>query len=118
MDIRFVLKCGRAVVETIWLARQKGLLHLWLETDSLLVVHYFKAPILIFLGGLGENSVYMSNQMNSYVSHIFREGNSIADVLANYGATHHGSHWCDALSQFLVYSYGHYISSRLSYRFA
>ena len=56
--------------------------------------------------------------MNFRVSHVFREGNSAADVLANYGADHDGAHWWDALPQFLVSSFGHDLSSRISYCFS
>lgn len=54
--------------------------------------------------------------MNFRVSHVFKEGNSVADVLANNTVliNHDGA---DVLPQFLVSSFGHGLSSRFSYRF-
>lgn len=36
-----------AVIEAIRIAWLKGWVHLWIETDPSLVVHYFKAPKLV-----------------------------------------------------------------------
>ena len=52
------------------------------------------------------------------ISHIYREGNSVADKLANYGALNDGLHWWNLLPQFLLPSFGHDYSSRVSYRFS
>lgn len=109
-----------AVLEAVRVAWLKGWLSLWLESDSLLVLHYFKSPNLVpwRLRAHWTNCIHVTKQMNFHISHVFREGNSVADALANYGAVNPGSHWWDTLPQFLVSSFGHDLSSRLSYRFA
>lgn len=111
-----------AVMEAVSLAWTKGWHRLWLETDSSLVVHYFNNPKLMSwrLKVAWDNCLYATKKMFFHVSHIFIEGNSVADVLANYGSDHPGSHWWDTLPQFLVYSYDHDLSSKVSfsYRFS
>lgn len=39
--------------------------------------------------------------MDFRVSHVFREGNSVVDNLANYVADHTDSHWWDSCLSFL-----------------
>lgn len=109
-----------AVIEAVRVAWNKHWSNLWLETDSSLVVHYFKAPHLVpwRFKTSWANCLHIVRKLNFRVSHVYREGNSVADVLANYGAAHEGSHWWDTLPQFLVFSYGHDASSGTSYRFA
>lgn len=108
-----------AVIEAIRVAWLKGWKHLWLETDSSLVVHYFNSPNLIpwHFRTSWANCLHITKQMAFHVSHVYREGNSVADKLANYGVEHVGSHWWDFIPHFLVVSYGHDISSRATYRF-
>ncbi|XP_061998916.1 uncharacterized protein LOC133716213 [Rosa rugosa] len=79
-----------AVIEALGVAWRKGWTHLWLETDSYLVVHYFTNP---------------------------KEGNMVADALANYGATNVGARWWDSLPTFIAGHYGKDLSSAVSYRF-
>ena len=107
------------VIEAVRVAWLKEWLNLWLETDSLLVIHYFTSPNLVpwCLKVHWANCIYVKKQTNFYISHVFREGNSIADVV-NYGAVNISSHWWDSLPQFLVYSFGLDLSSQLSYHFA
>lgn len=107
------------VVEAVRVAWNKGWLHLWLETDSSLVVHYFKNLGLVpwKLRTAWVNCLHIVSLMRFRVSHIYREGCSVAHVLANYGSDHLGAHWWDTLPTFLHFSYGHDLSSRLSYRF-
>lgn len=109
-----------AVMEAVRVAWLKGWLSLWLETDSLLVLHYFKSPNLVpwRLKVHWANCIYVTQQMNFHISHVFREGNSVADALANFGAVNPGSHWWDTLPQFLFPSFGHDSSSKPSFRFA
>lgn len=107
-----------AVIEAINVAWAKGWLKLWLETDSTLVLHYFHSPNLVpwRFKIPWANCISITKQLSFYVSHIFREGNTVADTLANYGAFHFGSHWWDALPPFLAHSYGHDRSSQVPYR--
>lgn len=50
------------------------------------------------------------------VSHIFREGNSVADGLANYGANNEGSVWWRRLPSFITAAYGRDLASTPAYR--
>ncbi|XP_062026481.1 uncharacterized protein LOC133742818 [Rosa rugosa] len=107
-----------AFLEALTIAWSKGWNYLWLETDSMLVVHYFKKPCLIpwRLRTLWQNGLHLASQMNVQVSHVYREGNAAADALANYGADHVGNFWWDEAPQFLLQSLSFDASSRSSYR--
>ncbi|XP_061993498.1 uncharacterized protein LOC133711384 [Rosa rugosa] len=108
-----------AVIEALQVAKSKGWDFLWLETDSLLIVHYFKhheaVPWRYRVRWL--NCIHLAKQMHVHVSHIFREGNCVADKLANHGALHGGPFWWSSLPQFLHNSFGHDFSGRSNYRF-
>jgi ribonuclease HI len=63
---------------------------LWLETDSSSVVAAFNNPHNLVAWNLRnrwKNALIMVSQMNFMVTHIYREGNQVADLLANYGLT-------------------------------
>ncbi|WJX14219.1 hypothetical protein P8452_04514 [Trifolium repens] len=63
---------------------------LWLETDSSLVVAAFNNPHNLVAWNLRnrwKNTLLMVRQMNFMVTHIYQEGNQVADLLANYGLT-------------------------------
>jgi ribonuclease HI len=60
----------------------------WLESDSSLVVNAFRNPIKIvawLLRNRWENMLVMLGQMNCIVTHVYREGNGVADLLAKFG---------------------------------
>jgi ribonuclease HI len=77
--------CG--VMRSIELAKDKNWLNPWIETDSSLVVQAFKSKTVIpwAVRNRWENCLLMITQMNFMISHIYREGNDIADSLANVG---------------------------------
>jgi ribonuclease HI len=78
--------CG--AMRAIEIAYQKQWMHLWLETDSSLVVNAFKnpdKPVAWQIRNRWKNVLFMFRQMNCVVTHIFREGNQVADSLANHG---------------------------------
>lgn len=93
--------------------------HIWLETDSLLVIHYFSHPQTVpwRLRVPWLNCLYLARQLRFFVSHIYREGNSLADRLANFGASGSGSIWWLSLPTFLYPLYGRDLASMVSYRF-
>jgi ribonuclease HI len=65
-------------------------LNLWLETDSELVVSAFKDPNRLVTWSLRNrwnNALGLIRHMNFVISHTFREGNAVADRLANHGLT-------------------------------
>jgi ribonuclease HI len=75
-------------LRAIEVAHQMNWRHLWLETDSELVVSAFKNPDKLVSWSLRNrwhNALFLIRQMNFVVSHIFREGNVAADSLANHG---------------------------------
>jgi ribonuclease HI len=75
-------------LKAIEIAFEKNWLNLWLETDSEIVVAAFKNPnkqIAWPLRNRWRNALWMIGQMNFIVSHIYREGNGVADLIANFG---------------------------------
>ncbi|CAJ2670608.1 unnamed protein product [Trifolium pratense] len=52
--------------------------NIWIEIDSALVV-------LAFQNNRWNNSLFLFGQLNGIVTHIYIEGNQIADSLANHG---------------------------------
>ncbi|KAK2391461.1 hypothetical protein QL285_064921 [Trifolium repens] len=62
--------------------------NLWLETDSMLVVNAFKNQnncVAWPLRNRWKNALTKTRQMNFLVTHVFREGNKVADLIANFG---------------------------------
>jgi ribonuclease HI len=75
-------------MRAIEVAFQHGWHNLWLETDSSLVVAAFSNPnnlITWRLRSRWRNVLTRIRQMNFMITHIFREGNHAADLLANHG---------------------------------
>ncbi|XP_062027735.1 uncharacterized protein LOC133743716 [Rosa rugosa] len=108
-----------AVIEALRIAWVKSWTHIWLETDSMLVVHYFKNPKLVpwRLWRAWSNCLSFTRMIHFRVSHTFREGNTVADALANHGAFNAGYSWWDDLPSFIAGHYGCDLSSMVYYRF-
>jgi ribonuclease HI len=84
----FAEMCG--AMKVVEIAFENNWLNLWLELNSSLVVATFKNPVKPVAWPLRnrlKNVMFVLSQMNCIVTHIFREGNSVADLLANYGLT-------------------------------
>jgi ribonuclease HI len=83
----FAELCG--AMRAVELAHQRNWLNLWIETDSTLVVLAFKnfANKLVTwsLRNRWNNTQFLLRQMNCIVTHTYREGNQVADILANQG---------------------------------
>ncbi|CAJ2637539.1 unnamed protein product [Trifolium pratense] len=80
--------CG--AMRAIEIAFEKNWLNIWLETDSSLVVAAFNnptKPVAWPLRNRWQNVLFMTNHMNFFVTHIYREGNKAADLIANHGLT-------------------------------
>jgi ribonuclease HI len=78
--------CG--AMRAIEIAFQNHWNHLWIESDSLYVVSAFNHPekqVAWSLSNRWRNTIFMATQMNVIVTHIYREGNKDADLLANHG---------------------------------
>ncbi|KAL6182579.1 hypothetical protein ACLB2K_043998 [Fragaria x ananassa] len=74
-----------AVIKAIELAWVRDWKHIWLEVDSSLVLDYIRRPSLVPwpLRVRWLNCLYRISKMNFKATHIFREGNRIADALTN-----------------------------------
>ena len=85
VDIAFQAEL-QAVMTAIELAFRRRWLNLWLETDSTFVVAAFSNHNLVpwDIRNRWSNCLWLLRQFKFYVTHIFREGNSCADSLANY----------------------------------
>jgi ribonuclease HI len=83
----FAELCG--AMRSIEFAQSKSWNNFWLETDSMLVVQAFKNSAIVpwQLRNRWINCQIIISNMNFLASHIYREGNSCADVLANIGLT-------------------------------
>jgi ribonuclease HI len=75
-------------IRAIEIAFQNQWTNLWIESDSSSVVAAFHnpdKPVAWCLSNRWKNTLHMTKQMNFMVSHIYREGNQVADLLANHG---------------------------------
>ncbi|GAU26607.1 hypothetical protein TSUD_102140 [Trifolium subterraneum] len=83
------------VMYAIEIAFEKGWWNLWVETDSMLVTLPSKSPSMVpgFLRNRRLNCMHLSRNMNFIISHIFREGNSLADKLASMALSLNGFMW-------------------------
>jgi ribonuclease HI len=78
--------CG--AMRAVEIAFQNNWHRLWIESDSLLVVSAFNHPdkqVAWSISNRWRNTIYMVKQMNVIVTHIYREGNQVADLFANHG---------------------------------
>ncbi|KAK2416759.1 hypothetical protein QL285_039126 [Trifolium repens] len=79
--------CG--VMRAIEVAIEHDWLNLWIETDSRLAVLAFSsnASVPCAVRNRWQNCKILTRRMNFIITHIYREGNDIADSLANLGST-------------------------------
>ncbi|KAL6209952.1 hypothetical protein ACLB2K_020891 [Fragaria x ananassa] len=94
------------VIKAIELASEREWKHIWLEVDSELVLSFLRSSTLVpwQLNVEWRNCLYQISQINFYSSHIFREGNKVADALVNEGIKSSGLTWCDHLPPHFVIS--------------
>lgn len=86
-----------AAMIAIEAAFERGWIRLWLECDSQLVVQAFSSPSIVpwHLRTRWKNCLEMISKMQFRVSHVFREGNTCADKLADFGVKNQGYFWWD-----------------------
>ncbi|KAK2424264.1 hypothetical protein QL285_034644 [Trifolium repens] len=80
--------CG--AMRAIEIAFQQNWFNLWIESDSSVVVAAFSnpaKPVAWQFRNRWKNIMFMVRQMNCIVTHIYRDGNQVADSLANHGLT-------------------------------
>jgi len=103
-----------AAMNAIELASSMGFSNVWLESDSQLVILAFKSISIVPWGlrNRWENCLKLTQNMRFYATHIYREGNSCADNLANFGLTLSSLDlfWFDTVPDFVR---GEYIKNRL-----
>jgi ribonuclease HI len=79
-----------AAMSTIEVAYKMNWKNIWIETDSTLVVLAFQNSNTVVpwnLRNRWSNILLLFRNLNGIVTHIQREGNHIADTLANHGCT-------------------------------
>ena len=108
-----------AVMAVVKVASDRNWFPLWLETDSMLVMHYFNNPSRVpwRLRTRWKNCVASIRQLQVHISHIYRKRNRVADKLANFGATNDNPTWWDSIPPFLFSAFGHDYSAQTDYRF-
>jgi ribonuclease HI len=79
--------CG--VMRAIEFACDHNWLNLWIESDSRLAVLAFSSNALVpwAVRNRWHNCKLLTRRMNFIITHIYREGNDIADSLANLGSS-------------------------------
>jgi ribonuclease HI len=93
---------------SIEIASSKGWSHLWLESDSMLVVQAFSSAKIVpwALRNRWDNCLLKISNMNFYVSHIYREGNHCADKMANLGLSLPVFSWWNQVPSVLLDDFG------------
>ncbi|CAL0305669.1 unnamed protein product [Lupinus luteus] len=106
-------------IKVVQLAKAKGWLCIWLECDSKLVVDIFHGSMEVpwRLRNLWNHCRRLLGSMLFKVSHIFREGNQCADLLANHGVLHKLDTWWNAIPNFLLNEFNRNRFALPSYRF-
>ncbi|KAM1078104.1 hypothetical protein ACFX19_025815 [Malus domestica] len=97
-----------AVIEAIQIAWDKKWHNIWLETDSMHVISLLSAhsmDVPWFLKVSWANCLWHIARLNLRFSHIFREGNCLADAFANFGAMNSSFTWWDSVPDFANASY-------------
>nr|ABD32287.2 Polynucleotidyl transferase, Ribonuclease H fold [Medicago truncatula] len=76
-------------MNAIELASSMGFFNIWLQSDSQLVILAFKSISIVpwALRNRWENCLKLTHRMRFCATHIYREGNTCADSLANFGLT-------------------------------
>ncbi|XP_019431188.1 PREDICTED: uncharacterized protein LOC109338411 [Lupinus angustifolius] len=108
-----------SAILAINLAHKKGWFSIWLESDSALVVEIFKGKAMVpwKLINKWDQCKDLLSSMNCIVSHIYREGNSCADKLANHGLHHRTFTWWNFVPNFLTHDFSRNRMGLPNYRF-
>ncbi|XP_057795996.1 uncharacterized protein LOC131012095 [Salvia miltiorrhiza] len=76
-----------AVIKAILIAHDRGWLHLWVESDSTYIVHLLhecSTAVPWRFIALWNKVLRLLPDFTLQISHIYREGNKVADIMANY----------------------------------
>ncbi|KAE9589176.1 putative ribonuclease H-like domain-containing protein [Lupinus albus] len=107
------------VILAIDLAFHNGWKVIWLECDSTTVVDIFlgKAKPPWKLLSRWRHCEFLLKSMMCHVSHIYREGNSCADKLTNYGIHSNVFNWWNEAPSFILEEWRRNSLSLPAYRF-
>lgn len=108
-----------SVILAVELAHAKGWHHLWIESDSTLVVDILIGNIQPPWSIASRWSICQSllSSMSWKVSHIFREGNSCADLLANHSLRSRTFTWWNSIPLIIFWDCNRVWLGLPSYRF-
>ncbi|KAK9930542.1 hypothetical protein M0R45_027578 [Rubus argutus] len=109
-----------AVVHAIHLASLKGWTSLWIESDSTLVIHFLSSinnKVPWRYSTIWFNCRALLASMSVKISHVYREGNQVADCLANFGVDQVGTLWWDSCPPCALSAYCHDLVGLPNYRF-
>ncbi|KAL6124174.1 hypothetical protein ACLB2K_076689 [Fragaria x ananassa] len=92
-----------AVIKAIELAWISDWKYVWLEVDSQIVLDLLRSPMSapLQLHVLWKNCLYRISMMDFRCSHIYREGNQIANALASFGISSSGMTWWNTPPDFI-----------------
>ncbi|XP_050222822.1 uncharacterized protein LOC126672915 [Mercurialis annua] len=108
-----------AAIYAVLKASEMGFQFVWLECDSIYVVNLFKRRDMQIPWKLRLRWIACLKYINSIqfvVSHIFREGNAVADDLARHGALNNGVFWWNQSPDFCNDSFYHDFSRKERWR--
>ena len=111
----------QAAMFAVTMASERGWSHVWLESDSTYVVNLFKTRSTEVPWSCRVQwaaCLRLLQNMSLVVSHIYREGNQVADALANHGARHSGLQWWPSYPDFCSSFVYDDFASKECYRFA
>jgi hypothetical protein len=114
----FTLNIGQAnafqaeligIMQAIELAHHHIWWNLWLETDSMMATLAYKSPSLIpwQLRIRWSNCMVLLKDMNFIMSHVYREGTSLADKLASMAFDSIGFTWFNSIPNPVLEIYNH-----------
>jgi hypothetical protein len=123
----FTLNIGQAnafqaeligIMQAIELAHHHIWWNLWQETDSMMATLAYKSPSLIpwQLRIRWSNCMVLLKDMNFIMSHVFREGNSLANKLASMAFDSTGFTWFSSIPIPVLEIYNHNRLDLLSFR--
>lgn len=78
---------------------------------------YFKVDLSKFLVNFGPNGLLMLESIDLHVSHIFRKGNQVADVLSKVSILAYLDQWWHWLPRFFLDAHRNDVNELGSFRF-
>lgn len=110
----------QAAIYAVNMAWDRGWHQLWLECDSSYVVGLFQSKshhVPWTVKPMWLHCLHLVSNMHFRVSHIFREGNVAADLLAKHGVSASTKLWWETAPDFCLYAIYSDFSGRSNYRF-